>query len=154
MTSPDARAAAFSDLEAFLGRVFINAESDAYEVFLTLDLSFSQARSLFTLAQADGPLAIGDIAKLVSLSMTSAGRNVDQLVKLGLVERRESELDRRVKLVALTAKGHELARAHLDAKRGSVRQMLDHLDLDQCERLSKALSPLLDLTKDDLYDQH
>ena len=154
MTSADPRSTAFEDLETFLGRVFINAESDAYELFLALDLSFSQARTLFTLAQSDSPLTIGDIARLVSLSVASAGRNVDQLVKLGLVERRECDLDRRVKLVALTSKGHELARAHLDAKRDSVRHMLDRLDLDQCERLSEALAPLLDLTKEDLYDQH
>ncbi|RLV54981.1 MarR family transcriptional regulator [Aeromicrobium phragmitis] len=119
-----------------------------------MDLSFSQARTLFTLAQTDGPLAIGDIAKLVSLSVAAAGRNVDQLVKLGLVERTECDQDRRVKIVALTDKGVELARAHLDAKRDSVRHMLDRLDLDQCERLSEALAPLLALTKEDLYDQH
>lgn len=154
MTSSDPRSAAFADLETFLGRVFINAESEAYEVFLAVDLSFSQARTLFTLAQTDGPLAIGDIAKLVSLSVAAAGRNVDQLVKLGLVERTECDQDRRVKIVALTDKGVELARAHLDAKRDSVRRMLDRLDVDQCERLSEALAPLLALTKEDLYDQH
>lgn len=152
VTALDARAAAFSDLEAFLSRVFINAESDAYEVFLAMDLSFSQARTLFTLAQTDDPLPIGEIAQLVSLSVASAGRNVDQLVKLGLVERDESEHDRRVKLVTLTTKGRDLARAHLDAKRGSVRAMLDRLEPGQCERLSAALAPLLELTKDDLHD--
>lgn len=139
----DSRATAFSDLETFLARVFVNAESEAYEVFLALDLSFSQSRTLFVLAQNDGPLPIGEIAQLVSLSVASAGRNVDQLVKLGLVERTECGHDRRVKLVALTAKGHDLARAHLDAKRGSLRSMLDKLDLDECAQLSAALAPLI-----------
>jgi len=141
--SCDARDTAFADLEAFLVRVFVNAESDAYEAFLALDLSFSQARMTFILAQGDGPLQISEIAERVSLSVASAGRNVDHLVKIGLVERAECEYDRRAKLVGLTDKGRDLAAAHLKAKRESARAMLDRLDLDECARLSAALAPLL-----------
>lgn len=139
-----AREAAFKYLERLLFKVFTSAESEALRSLLSVDLSFSQARTLFVLASADGPLQIGDIASLVKLSLAATGRNVDQLVEQGFVERVECSDDRRVRIVSLTPRGQELAVSHIDSKREAARRMLDSLNEAECDRLVEALIPLTD----------
>ena len=89
----------------FLTRLMNISESDGLDALNESDLSFSQARALFLLTKTADPMPIHSIAQALGLSMAAAGRNVDQLVGLHLVERRESSSDRRVKLVSLTPGG-------------------------------------------------
>lgn len=138
----EVHAQAFNQLEQFIFRIFTSAESEALTNLLALDISFSQARTIFILAGTGRPLAIGEIAEAVKLSLPAAGRTIDQLVELGLVLRTESEEDRRVKLASLTDQGRELAASHLDSKRDAVRRIIQTLDSPQCQRLIDALEPL------------
>ncbi|MGH3803033.1 MAG: MarR family winged helix-turn-helix transcriptional regulator, partial [Pseudonocardiaceae bacterium] len=89
---------------------------------IELDLTFSQVRMLFALGQHGEPLPINEVAERLRLSVAAAGRNVDQLVKLGLVVRREDERDRRVKRVSLSEAGHKVTNQHIDCKRDQLRR--------------------------------
>ena len=91
----------YEALGEFIQRVFSLAESDAMTQMIELDVSFTQARTMFVLAHTGGPLPINEIASKLGLSVAATGRNIDQLVKLGIVERQENPDDRRVKLVSL-----------------------------------------------------
>lgn len=135
-------ACAFVAVRDFLGRVFTTAEGESLESVAGLKLSFTQARLVFTLAHHDHPVAIGDLADAVGLSAASAGRNVEQLVRKKLIVRTENPEDRRVKLVAVSDHGRELAQSHLKSKEDAVRKLLDALDSDQCLALAEALKPL------------
>ena len=137
-----AHAHAFEAFNDVLGRLFTTAEGESLESVAGLDLSFTQARMTFWLAHHDHPVAIGDLATAVGLSAAAAGRNVEQLVRKRLVERAENPEDRRVKLVALTARGRSLAQSHLKSKQDAVRTLLGDLDPDQCLALVEALKPL------------
>lgn len=95
-------------LETFLGRLHCAAQNAGLDSLMAADLSFSQLRSLLVLAQRAVPVPIHELADDLRLSVASAGRNVDQLARAGLVSRLEDERDRRVKLVSLTAAGREL----------------------------------------------
>lgn len=138
-----AHACAFDVVRGFLGRIFTSAEGDTLESVAELDLSFTQARIVLTLAHHEHPLAIGDLADMVGLSAASTGRNVENLVQKDLVERTENPEDRRVKLVALCPAGRAVAESHVKAKEDAVRTMLDDLDSDQCLALIEALKPLV-----------
>lgn len=119
------------------------AESAGMDVLVDLDLSFSQARTVFLLAKTGDAMAIHSIAEALSLSMAATGRNVDQLVQLDVVERRESTLDRRVKLVSLTATGQHLAARHVESKRESLKSFVEALPSDQRDQLHHALTDIL-----------
>ncbi|MCW2831190.1 MAG: MarR family transcriptional regulator [Aeromicrobium sp.] len=119
------------------------AESDGMDAMVELDLSFSQARTLFLLAKTGEPMPITSIANGLGLSDAAAGRNVDQLLKLEVVERRESPDDRRVKLVSLTPIGEKLASSHLESKRASIRSFTSQLPEEQRDALHRALSDIL-----------
>ena len=76
--------------------------------------------------------------------MAATGRNIDQPVKMGLVERKEDENDRRVKLVTITKAGHDVTDQHLEARRTALRAMVSRLSSDEADRLHDALQPILE----------
>lgn len=119
------------------------AESDGMDSLIELDLSFSQARTLFLLAKNGEPMPIHAIAMALGLSDAATGRNVEQLLKLDVVERRESVADRRVKLVSLTPVGEKLSLQHLDSKRESIKAFTADLPEDLRDNLHRALSDIL-----------
>jgi DNA-binding MarR family transcriptional regulator len=130
-------------LEDFVMRLMHLAESDGMDALIELDLSFTQARTLFLLAKNGEPMPIHAIATSLGLSDAATGRNVDQLLKLDLVERRESLEDRRVKLVSLTPAGEKLSLQHIDSKRESIRAFTADLPEGQRDNLHRALSDIL-----------
>lgn len=140
MTTPDQL---YSALEDFVMRLMNIAESDGMDALVELDLSFSQARTVFLLAKTAEPMSIHAIAAKLGLSDAATGRNVEQLLKLDVVERRESPDDRRVKLVSLTPVGEEMALGHVDAKRDSLKAFAATLPPEQRDNLHRALSDIL-----------
>lgn len=130
-------------LEDFVLRLLNAAESDGMDAMIDLDLSFSQARMLFLLAKTGDAMPIHAIARGLGLSDAAAGRNVEQLLHLDVVQRRESPEDRRVKLVSLTPIGEKLAASHLESKRESFRAFTATLPIDQRDDLHRALSAVL-----------
>lgn len=127
----------------FLTRLMNVSESDGLDALNESDLSFSQARTLFLLTKTAEPMPIHAIAGALGLSVAAAGRNVDQLVGLGMVERRESSTDRRVKLVSLTPVGERLAAQHIEAKRESLKAFTHALPPEQRDQLHRVLTDIL-----------
>lgn len=130
-------------LETFISRLFALSESDAVEVLLDLNLSFSQARALCVLAHVAEPVPISEIGRRLRLSQAAAGRNADRLVQLGIVQRHHCHEDRRVTLVSLTARGWEIADQHLASKRQAIRMVTERIPVEDCDRLIAALRPIL-----------
>lgn len=133
----------YEALEEFIVGLLSLAESDGMDALIELDLSFSQARTLFCLAHSCNEMPIHAIADRLSLSVAATGRNVEQLVKLDILERRESPDDRRVKLISLTPAGQKIAAQHFDSKRASIRTFTNNLPADQREDLHRSLTAIL-----------
>lgn len=133
---------AFSAVHQLFARVVAATEGDSFNTAAELELTISQARLLFALADHDRALSISDLADHLGLSVASTGRNVDRLVRKKLLTRTESAEDRRVKLVDLSAHGRELAEAHLASRAGALRRVLAGATDHQCSAIAEALSPL------------
>ncbi len=130
-------------LERLLVSVRSHVDVSALERHAKEGLTFSQARVLMTVGEADEPLPINVIAERLELSVAAAGRNVDQLVKDRMLKRVECPHDRRVRLVSVTAAG----RRHVDGKRGIWRDafqgMAASLPQPVAARLAEALNDAL-----------
>lgn len=150
MTSHDRLIATFED---FFTRCVGITESDEIDRLLELDLSLSQAKSIFVLRQVDEPMPITALSSRLGLSAATAGRTVDQLVKSGLAERHEDPKDRRVKLVSLSKSGRERADQHFEAHRATFVGLFSRLSADEADRLTDALQPLLAAVASTIADQ-
>lgn len=121
----------------------MDLRESSLESLATTEWTLSQARSVMFLAQASEPLPINELAARLQLSVAATGRNVDQLVKQGLVDRQEDDRDRRIKRLSLTAEGRQQVARVLDLKRASMITFLDRLEPEDHARLLAALTPIL-----------
>jgi DNA-binding MarR family transcriptional regulator len=131
------------DVMGFLTHLKKSGEAHILGVAAGLDLSFSQLRAMFVLADCQEELAVHELAARLGSSMATAGRAVQALSRAGLVTRREDEQDRRVKRVSLTDDGRALVAGFVQAHREAVRECVESLSDREREHLSKALAPLL-----------
>jgi DNA-binding MarR family transcriptional regulator len=129
-------------LERLVERLMHIGEAEVMEALAHHDLSFTQARVLFTLANGQ-PMAINELAAQLGQSVAAAGRNVDSLVRSGLVERNENPADRRVRLVSISAQGHEVVDQQVSARRQTLRTFAEQLPEEQARGLLEALRPIV-----------
>ena len=130
-------------LECFLGQIHCSAQEAGLDSMIDTDLSFSQFRSLLVLTQVSEPLPIHELAEKLRLSVAATGRNVDRLVKEGLVDRQEDEADRRIKRISLSTGGHDLINSFREAQRASALGFIKALDPVHRDRLLAALEPIV-----------
>jgi DNA-binding MarR family transcriptional regulator len=100
--------------------------------------------------QEDGPLALGELARLTEMDPAATGRQISQLEQDGLVERAPSSADGRVTYVRVTAAGAEVRRR--------ISAVLNRHMEDVLHAWSKAdradLARLLSRLVDDLRSAH
>jgi DNA-binding MarR family transcriptional regulator len=120
-------------------------------------LTFSQMKALVSLASTpDGePMTVKSVSEQVGLSLASASRTVDELVKRSLVSRVEDPNDRRVRRISPTAEGQEIADVMLAARVEGLEKFVSTLSDLERRKLEAALEVLLrreDIAK--TYEQH
>ena len=132
-----------SVLESFVGRLHCGIQSAGIEALIAADLTFSQMRTLLVLTQQLEPGPIHEIASRLELSVAAAGRNVDQLVRLGLVDRVEDDVDRRIKRISLSGPGRTLIASFKDGQRRYALDLLAGVAEQDARQLIEALGPVL-----------
>jgi DNA-binding MarR family transcriptional regulator len=108
-------------------------------------LSFVQMKSLLSIAGDEGgePLPINLVAEHLGISLPSASRSVDGLVKKGLATRVEDSADRRVRRISLTPKGREIADRLLSARLEGLETFITGLTGPERRKLDAALELLI-----------
>jgi MarR family 2-MHQ and catechol resistance regulon transcriptional repressor len=84
-------------------------------------------------------LPVNTIGPIVDLTPGSISIAVDRLFAKGLVSRVESGEDRRVRIVALTARGKDLIVPAFQKHAGQMRRVFSELSLEELRGLEAAL---------------
>ena len=114
-------------------------------------LTFTQMKILMTLAGTrDEPPSLKPVAEGIGISLPSASRAVEGLVKRALVARTEDPSDRRQRLLSLTEAGQELADRIMAARLEGLGQFAASLTDEQRTRLEQALELLIE--RDEIAD--
>jgi DNA-binding MarR family transcriptional regulator len=108
-------------------------------------ITFIQMKALVTIA-GDNPErpTVKTLADTVGLSLASASRAIEGLVKKGLVTRTEDDEDRRVRRLALTEAGEQLSHRILAARLEGLGRFVASLTEAQHAQLAGALDLLLE----------
>lgn len=101
-------------------------------------LSLTTSATLATLERT-GPRRITDLAVNEEVSQPSMTILVNQLVDMGLAERRRDPADARVVLVAITLTGRKHLRTIRRAGAAALTALIDKLAPDEAEALHRAL---------------
>lgn len=108
------------------------------------DLSMTTMK-LVMILDAESELPISRAARLLGLSAAATSRAVEDAVRRELLTRRESETDRRIKLLSLAPAGRRLADLLVSARRQGAEELVARLSPAQAAATSRALVPLLEL---------
>jgi DNA-binding MarR family transcriptional regulator len=141
--------AADRELALKLGSLMLHVLNPAADsTFRVIDesgLSFVQTKGLLALATSESEhLSVKLLAEQLNISLPSASRAVDELVRAKLVTREEDPDDRRMRQVALTARGRGLAGEIIAARLEGLERFAASLGRDERRKLAAALDALLE----------
>ena len=123
--------------------VFMTRSHEEFARFLRKkELNYAQYGVLMRLYHT-GDCAVSDLSKPFGITIPAASQLVDKLVQEGLVERTESERDRRMKHLALTSHGRALVRAGMDARLDWARELSTALAPERRETIAQAMADLI-----------
>ena len=105
---------------------------------------------LLVLIERFGPIGVVDLADRVGRDYTTVSRQVAKLESLGLVERRDSVADRRVREAVVTAKGKAMTDL-VDAARERIgRGIFETWDTHDIDELVRLMRKFADAVSSDL----
>jgi DNA-binding MarR family transcriptional regulator len=120
------------------GNEFVQAVEEA-------GLSLTQLKAMHVLAATDEDLSLNGLAeRLGGLSLPTLSRAIDALVQRGYVKRAEDAEDRRIKRLALTAKGRKTIDRLIEIRVAGLEAVLETLTDAERARLARALEPILE----------
>jgi DNA-binding MarR family transcriptional regulator len=120
------------------------ARSEVFRVIDESGLTFSQMKVVVELEAADEDArTVTAISEELGISAASASRAAEGLVRKKLATRVEDSDDRRVRRLALTSKGRDLADRIISARLAGLADFADSLDPNERKKLEAALDALL-----------
>jgi DNA-binding MarR family transcriptional regulator len=127
----------------FLAGAMRTSQNEVFQLVEELELSMTQLKILHILDGSGKELTPSELAQFIGLSPAATGRAVDVMARAGLVSRREDDVDRRVKRLALTPDGLAAVTKITEARITGLTRIVEDLDPDQRAALSAALAPLI-----------
>jgi DNA-binding MarR family transcriptional regulator len=138
-------AAIAADLYALFTHLHKTCNAGLFEALGDADLSMTQVKTLHYLDAlgADEEVTLKQLAELIPVSLPAASRAIDELFRRALVERREDEVDRRMKRVRITGTGRRLVNKLNEARLIGLEQFVAELPSAEQAALGSALQTLL-----------
>jgi DNA-binding MarR family transcriptional regulator len=133
-------------LTEWTGVLMHASSNDFSRIMRDYSLSMPQLSTLMRLYYRRAG-AVSDIAVALGVTNAAASQMVDRLVQLGLIDRLEDKLDRRVKHVELTEKGRALIQRTMDVRRRWMEDLTTRLTPEQQEAIVTALTLLTEAAR-------
>ena len=125
-------------------RIAVLSMREQSSSLLTLNLTVQQFQVLLVL-WSEGPVPAHAIGEVLHVGANAVTGIVDRLVARGLVARRESTSDRRVRLVELSEAGSALIDELVSAVRAQRRRLLERLSTETLCQFEQVLSEMSDV---------
>jgi MarR family transcriptional regulator for hemolysin len=100
--------------------------------------------TLFLVAFSDHALTQGELARLLNVEGPTLVRMLDVLNKEGLIERKQSEIDRRVTTNAITGKGRQAIDDIMGVTNALRTEVLKGIDPDELTTCLKVLDQIIE----------
>ncbi len=134
-------------ISALLRHLFLYDRGNLLRVIEESGLSMTQSKALLELGglgETTEARQVGDLADSLGVSVPSMSRAVDGLVKKRLATRVEDPEDRRVRRVAITAKGKKLVDTLMVVRQAGMETFAASLTAAQRRKLDAAVDSLMD----------
>lgn len=135
-----------ADIEMYLRRIDYTIRIKGREIIAESNITVPQFQALQILIHNER-LTIGELSQKMALACSTITDLIDRMEKAELVERRKSELDKRVVLVEVLPKGHEILERVLKKRREYLRGKMFDYDIESMEVLKGELKNLYNAMK-------
>ena len=140
-TAHEVTPAALAEQLLALWRDVMQGSSGAFFALLEeLDLTITQIKTLDVLSGCASEVSVKELSESLGMSLPSASRTVEALLRRGWLERREDDRDRRVKRIRVTAGGRDVVARVNGVRLEGLERFARSLDPEQRARLSGALA--------------
>ena len=102
-------------------------------------ITIPQFRTLVILSN-HGPMNLGTLAGRLGVQRSAAGRMVDRLVAVGLIDRQTNPTSRRELLAALTTRGRQVVRRVTAHRRDEIARIVEAMPAQERRGLVRALT--------------
>ncbi len=123
--------------------IFASTVRDTLESGILADISplhLTVAQFLvLKLMYRNGQHRAGEVARYMGVSRPAATKNIDKLVRHGLIVRRRSHSDRRATLLSISRTGRDLVQRYEETKRKRMLPLLDRLSDSDLDRMTTLL---------------
>ncbi len=102
-------------------------------------ITIPQFRTLVILSN-HGPMNLGTLAGRLGVQRSAAGRMVDRLVAVGLIDRQTNPTSRRELLAALTTRGRQIVRRVTAHRRDEIARIVEAMPAQKRRGLVRALT--------------
>ena len=127
----------------FASHLIRRGTPDLIQFMGDVELSITQVKMLMILEDR-GEMSVKDVAVALNLSLPAVSRAIDGLAQRGLVDRRESELDRRAKVISLRPGGRQIGAALTQSRLATYQNFAAQLSEDERTALHAALLPIVE----------
>lgn len=144
--SPEAQETA-ARISALLRHLFLYDRGNLLRVIEESGLSMTQSKALLELGGLGEEIEarqVTDLAEALGVSVPSMSRAVDGLVRKRLATRVEDPDDRRVRRIAISAKGKKLVDALVVVRQAGMETFAASLSAAQRRKLDAAVDALMD----------
>jgi DNA-binding MarR family transcriptional regulator len=141
LASSEGREVLLEEIMGGFGEVMRHVAVRHVPDFLAVDVTMSQAKTLYLVAAQPG-VRMTALAAQLGVSLSTVSGLVDRLVEHGYVERREDPDDRRQQLVRLTSTGDAVIERMREMNLSHMRLLLEGLSVPELEAFSIAIKAL------------
>lgn len=130
------------ELTTIMSQIIKKHKEEAITKEALSQITYSQFNLIHAIRMTENA-TITELAEVLSLTKPTLTTAVNKLMKLGLVEKRQSDEDRRIQYLELTPKGESIGKAEMNAFDECIDVMRAKLG-DDFEVFEKLLYKLLD----------
>ena len=121
-------------------------ESEAFDQQGFSDLSLRQLLYLETIAQMDRPTS-SELAAKLGVSKPSVSVITQKLIKMGYIGKTQSEVDRRVYRITLTARGEKLNEMHQNVHKMLAARLTENLNEREIAQMAQLVGKVVASSK-------
>lgn len=78
-------------------------------------------------------ISISDLARILGVKKSTVSVAINQLIDLGIVEKTQSERDKRFYYLELTLKGEEIIEKHMQVHKNTIKKILEILNPEEVD---------------------
>lgn len=130
-----------AEIEKYLRRIDHTIRKKGREIISDENITIPQFQALQILIH-NKELTIGELSQKMALACSTITDLIDRMEKTGLVTRRKNEKDKRVVIVEVLPKGHDILEKVLIKRRAYLKGKMSDYDLERMEILRSGLETL------------